>query len=560
MIDRFSGDIGTYCEFGLAAKDYEHLKPEQYKDVFEAPRTFDEAWNHPDEFQRKKWREAINKEFAKMEQKKVWRKIKRKDMEPGRRCVKHKWVLEIKRSGVFRARLVACGYSQIPGVDFEHVYSAVANDVTFRIVIIIMILWQLDAVIFDVETAFLYGKLDKKIYMDCPKGMEHEDDECLLLERTTYGLVQSSRIYYNTYSKIIESFGFKKCPADPCLFMRNDEDGICIILCYVDDNLVIGKRKAIDKLFKQLDESILTYTVEDKLVDYLSCEIQLNEDRTEAWMGQPHMVKKIVKTFGEEVAKLPKYSTPGTPGYGVVRPSEGEEIQDQEVQSRYRSGVGMLMYLIKHSRPDIANAVRELTKVLGKATPAAYKEMLRCIKFVIDTRNKGLRVRPTKTNKWVLKVYSDSDWAGDKDDRRSIGSYIIFLNDVPIEWRSKSQKAVAMSSAEAEFYACGEAVKEVPFVAQILLFLGIDLELPVQVWIDNVGAIFMSENQTSSTRTRHMDCRWWFVSDMQEQGLIKIDFVKTKDNISDIGTKNVTKEVYQTFEPRLLSTHVKEGC
>jgi len=219
----------------------------------------------------------------------------------------------------------------------------------------------------------------------------------------------------------------------------------------------------------------------------------------------------------------------------------------------------MLMYLIKHSRPDIANTVRELTKVLGKATPAAYKEMLRCIKFVIDTKNKGLRIKPTRDGKWTLKVYSDSDWAGDKDDRRSVGSYIIFLNDVPIEWRSKSQKVVAMSSAEAEFYACGEAVKEVPFVAQIMMFLGVKIELPVQVWIDNVGAIFMSENQTSSSRTRHMDCRWWFVSNMQEEGLIKIDFVKTKDNISDIGTKNVTKEIYQAFEPRLLSTQVKDG-
>ena len=92
------------------------------------------------------------------------------------------------------------------------------------------------------------------------------------------------------------------------------------------------------------------------------------------------------------------------------------------------------------------------------------------------------------------------------------------------------------------------------------MFLGIKIELPVDVKIDNVGAIFMSENQTSSSRTRHMDCRWWFVSDLQEQGLIKISFVKTKDNYSDIGTKNVNKEVYQKIEPRLLSTRSKEEC
>ena len=271
------------------------------------------------------------------------------------------------------------------------------------------------------------------------------------------------------------------------------------------------------------------------------------------------MVKKIIKEFGDEVSNLSKYATPGTPGQGIVRPNEGEEIQDPKVQSRYRSGVGMLMYLIKHSRPDISNAVRELTKVLGKATPTAYKEMLRCIKFVIDSKDKGLRMKPRK-GPWKLTVYSDSDWAGDKDNRKSVSSYMIFLNDALIAWKSRAQSLTALSSSEAEFYACAEAVKEVPFIAQILMSLGIKIELPVNVWIDNVGAIFMSENQTTSPRTRHMDCRWWFVSDLREQGLIKIQFVRTEDNVSDIGTKNVNKETYDRLVHPLLMQRGEEGC
>ena len=169
------------------------------------------------------------------------------------------------------------------------------------------------------------------------------------------------------------------------------------------------------------------------------------------------------------------------------------------------------MFLIKHSRPDLMSAVRELSKVLGKATPAAYKELLRCAKFVISTKNKGLKVEPHELidGKWILEVYSDSDWAGDPDNRRSVGCYVIFLNGVPIAWRARSQKVVSLSSSEAEFYACAEAVREVPFIGQILLFLELPVELPVKVWIDKQGAIFMTENRTSSSRTRHMDCRWW---------------------------------------------------
>ena len=201
------------------------------------------------------------------------------------------------------------------------------------------------------------------------------------------------------------------------------------------------------------------------------------------------------------------------------------------------------------------NAVRELTKVLGKATPAAYKEMLRCVKFVLDTKDRGLKMEPqaTEDGKWRIEVFSDSDWAGNPDDRKSVGCFIIFLNGVPISWRSRSQKVVSLSSSEAEFYACAEAVKEVPFVAQILLFLGIKIELPVKVRIDNVGAIFMSENVTSSSRTRHMDTRWWFVNQLQDEGLIDVSFVRTHENVSDVGTKNVNKETYDAHVNKLLS-------
>jgi hypothetical protein len=556
LIDRFGGDIGTFFEFaneiGLSAVD---MDPSQYKDKFDKPGSFEEAWDHEDPFQRERWREAINKEFKKMEERQVWKKIKRTDMEEGRRCVKHKWVFDIKRSGIFRARLVACGYSQVPMIDYSLVFAAVANDVSFRLLIIAMIVYNYKALIFDVETAFLMGDLEERIYMDCPKGMSHEPDECLLLIKTIYGLVQSARQYATKFTNFMKSIGFLQCGCDPCLMMRRGEAGTCYVLTYVDDNLVVGDDKAIKQLLSDVERSEFNITVEHELKDYLSCEIVTDKEKKKAWIGQPHMVKKIIKTFEDEFKGMQVYQTPGTPGSQIVSPKEGDPILEDNLQKKYRTGVGMLMYCIKHSRPDIANAVRELTKVLGKATPAAYKEMLRVAKFISDTRNMGLKVDPVvpEDGKWKLEVYSDSDWAGSKDDRRSVGSFYIFLNNVLIEWRSKSQKVVSLSSSEAEFYACAEAVKEVPFIAQILLFMGIPVDLPVKVKVDNVGAIFMAENKTSSSRTRHMDTRWWYVNQLQEEDkLIKVEFVRTKDNASDVGTKNVTVDIYKTHTERMI--------
>ena len=206
----------------------------------------------------------------------------------------------------------------------------------------------------------------------------------------------------------------------------------------------------------------------------------------------------------------------------------------------------MLLFLIKHSRPDICNAVRELSKCLDGPNEAAYKEMLRVVKYVMDTKDRGLKIAPTGEElEWELIVFSDSDWAGDKDNRRSVGGYMIFLNGVLIAWRSKLQKVVSLSSAEAEFYACAEAVKEVPFIVQILRFLGVEVKTPVEVKVDNVGAIYMSQNQASSTRTRHMDTRWFYVNDLQDDGLIIVKFVRSEDNVSDVATKNVSADTME---------------
>jgi hypothetical protein len=144
----------------------------------------------------------------------------------------------------------------------------------------------------------------------------------------------------------------------------------------MDDNLTFGKRSAIDVFLKEFKESEFTFTLEEGLSNYLKCDIKLDCASLTGWIGQPHMVKKIEKTFGEEVSKLQSYTTPGTPGFKLKKAVDDSERISDELQSRFRTGVGQLMFLIKHSRLDIMSAVRELTKVLGNATEAAYKEML----------------------------------------------------------------------------------------------------------------------------------------------------------------------------------------
>jgi hypothetical protein len=167
--------------------------------------------------------------------------MKKEDIPQDRRTIKCKWIFKIKRNGVFRARLVACGYSQIPGVDFNKSFAPVVNDVNFRIILTAKLLWDLQASIVDVETAFLHGNLQEEIYMNVPKSISQDDNNCLLLKKTIYGVVQSEREFYNKLLSTLKSMGFTENKSEPCSLTRRINGKVIIIGIYVDDCLVVGK-------------------------------------------------------------------------------------------------------------------------------------------------------------------------------------------------------------------------------------------------------------------------------------------------------------------------------
>ena len=304
--------------------------------------------------------------------------------------------------------------------------------------------WKLNAKIIDVETAFLHGDLEEEIYMDCPQGLDSDPNDCLLLKKSLYGLVQSARQFFKKLVAVLKSIGFMQSTADPCLMVRNDKDlGLVIIAIYVDDCYAIGHEAALLDTIKKIQESGLKVKVENDLHDYLSCEVVFNNDKTKAWLGQPHLIKRLEKSFTEFIESRKKYNflTPGTPGFNVVRPKTEEEKVTAAEQSIYRSAVGTLLQFVKHSRPDIANPVRELSKCMDAATPEAVKELKRIISFVLKTKEYGLRIAPKYTqDDWSMTVYSDSDWAGDKENRHSITGFVIFFLGVPVLWRSRAQR------------------------------------------------------------------------------------------------------------------------
>ena len=277
---------------------------------------------------------------------------------------------------------------------------------------------------------------------------------------------------------------------------------------------------------------------------FVGCDIIKSKDKKAIWLHQSKLIKHLKQNFNDEVKHFRSFKTPAGPKTIVMRPLPDDPKLSEEQQSRYRSGVGMLLYLIKHSRPDLANAIRELTKVLDGATTAHYKAMLRVIRYVFDTERYGLLLNPNGKTPVEVIAYSDSEYGGDRDTRISVYGYKIYLNGALISWKSKSGKSVTLSSTEAEYFACSEATKEVMFVKNILETMGIDMKVPAVVKMDNTGAIFLANNHTSGQRTKHIDIRVHHVRGHITDGVLKIEFVKSEDNDADILTKNTTEETF----------------
>ena len=163
--------------------------------------------------------------------------------------MKHKWVFKVKRNRIHRARLVACGYSQIPGLDFQEHFAPMLSDVSYCLMLTLKMILKLKGKICDIETAFLHGDLDEEIYMEAPKGIGASDDEVVKLEQTIYGLVQSARQFWKKLRDILKTLGFGGGDIDPCFLYKRTDKGIGL---YVDDLLIIGDSNEINKVIAGL--------------------------------------------------------------------------------------------------------------------------------------------------------------------------------------------------------------------------------------------------------------------------------------------------------------------
>lgn len=269
-------------------------------------------------------------------------------------------------------------------------------------------------------------------------------------------------------------------------------------------------------------------------------------------ISQRAYFEKVLKRFGYD--KMKKAETPMDSTFKItVADSDGDEALDEADKKRYMEIVGSLIYGAVHTRADIANAVGQLGRVMSKPGKKHMKAAIRVLRYIAGTLDRGLHyenkswqapgivgdVAPGK-----VVAYTDSDWAGDEDTRKSTSAYAVFLAGGPISYRSSLQKIQALSSAEAEYVALSDGSREVQYIAGVLNEIGlIDQGGPIPVYSDSSAAIAMTQNKGVSHRTKHIAMRYHHVKTLVEDKVIAVNKIITDANPADILTKatdNVT--------------------
>ena len=522
---------------------------------------FNQAMNGPDA---EGYRDAMDKEIDELAKKEAWTLVDIAEAQKaGTTIIGTTWAFKRKRYPdgsvkKLKARICVRGDQQVKGIDVFDTFAPVVQWAVVRLVLTMSIGLGLETIQVDYANAFVQAKLDKPVYVQCPRNYE-VPGKVLRLNRNLYGMRESPLNWFRTLSAGLERIGLRPCPSEPCLFTKK---GILVIV-YVDDCIFVGRdkkkiRAEIDKLKKDfhLDE-------EEDMAGFLGVQIEDLPDGGKM-LTQTGLTDRIIQAL-----KLTDANTKETPAeYGALDKDKNGTPFDHAWN--YRSVLGMMSYLATNARCDIAFAVNQCARFCANPTMKHATAMKRIGKYLKKTKKKGMIMKPSKD--LTLDLYVDADFAGlwsyeDPHDPSCVKSrtgYVITLGDVPIVWKSKLQEQVALSTMEAEYIAASVAMRELLPMRRILTYIcdELDIERPKEstistVWEDNSAALSVMQAPLPkiTPRSKHFAVKLhWFKSHLGEAGGNKIFAKKidTKDQKADIFTKGLRTDDFQRIRRFLL--------
>ena len=519
-----------------------------YSSVMEEPASYEDAVTG---HEKEKWIDAMNEEMSSLHENQTW------ILEPlpsGRKPISCKWIYKKKTKADgsldrFKARLVARGFSQRPGIDYNETFSPVVRFDSLRVLLSLAASQDMELLQFDIKTAFLYGHLDNDIYMSQPQGFIEGKNLVCRLKKSLYGLKQSPRQWNFKFKSFLETQGFIESSADSCVFISKTSSNPVYLCVYVDDGILMSKDKSrVDQVMKEME---IQFQVKKGTLDcFLGIEIERNREKKEIFLHQQNYIKKVIARFNMETAT--PVSIPMDPHVRLSKGMDGQEQVRDDQDFPFSEAIGSLMYLCVNTRPDIAFSVAKLSQFLSKPHVLHWKAVQKLLKYLKGTTNLGIRYSCQGENKDILTGFSDADYAGCIDSRCSTTGYVFFLNGGPITWQSRKQKSVSLSSCEAELQASCQATKELIWLRKLLNSLDVAQEDGTALLVDNQSTIKLIMNPVLHQRSKHINIQYKFISQQQQLGNVSVKFVPSHDQMADILTKALSHDTFKRLRGLLM--------
>ena len=467
-----------------------------------------------------------------------------------------KWVYKVKRDNKgevsrYKARLVAQGFTQVPGVDYIDTFAPVAKFSTLRVLLALAATYDWEIHQMDVKNAYLNGKLTETIFMKQPPNFidAEKPSHVCRLARGLYGLRQSGRVWYQTLANAFKALDFDVCAVDHAVFVSRDVDGRVIVAASTDDLLMISEsmerlekvKRGLEKHFEMTDLGEAHWL--------LGVEIRRDRAKRTLSLSQGAYVQTLLGRFSLEKANT--VTSPMDPGVHLTKSQSptAEDEKDDMANVPYRELIGSLMYAAVATHPDIAHAVTALSQFLENPGRAHWQAAQRVLKYLKGTADFGLTYGLADgvgmpAGKPV--GYTDADFAS-QEHRHSVSGYAFLMHGGAVSWSSKTQAVIALSSTEAEYIASTHAAKEAKWLAMLLSEIGSDSPRPFPIFADNQSAIALTKDNAFHSRTKHIDIPYHYVREAVEKGDLRLDYVQTDSNLADVFTKPLGRAKSETF-------------
>ena len=513
--------------------------------------------NNPDS---PSWVAAINAELDSLREHGTWEYVPRPKDKPIVSC-KWVWHVKVKSDGSveqFKAHLVARGFTQTRGVDYNKTFAPVTCLDTLRLLAAMAVQNNWEFRHLDVKTAYLHGDLEEEVYMAVPQGLEDVPEGYILkLKKALYGLKQAGRQWYEHLRATMKVFGLTRAKSDPHTFVFNRKiKGVThtlIIPVYVDDIFLFGSKTLAD----QFEEYIPKYY---DITDPCDAQYLLGIRVTRKRSGQHKYIMLDQVRFAEQtISNIVQYygevkeRNTILPAEDLVPNPEPKEDSNPGLVRTFQSAVGQLMYLMMATQPDIAYAVGMLARHASNPSNQHISAIIHLAGYLMKTKQWSLTYRwqtemfENRINGHrFLRAYTDADWAGEEHSGRSTSGYIFLLSGSAISWSSKRQGCVSRSTMESKYIGLFNCTCQFNWFSSLLQQLEHPLPNKQFILCNNQSAIHITNGAIMDfKRSHYMNVKYhWVRNQVKENDCLTVEYVPSKENVADIMTKQLNTSLH----------------